>query len=121
MAQIKENFSDRNWRIKQFQIEEERGGKNSGGGGEEGDEKLDAMIQSMNDYVMSLTTTLGSMPNYVNFIRKPNDASKTPEQNEIDHETVINALKNLQDNTELMNKMYNYFTKYIGEKYKFKG
>ena len=86
----------------------------------EGDEKLDMMIQSMTDYIMSLTTTIGSMPNYVNFIRKPKDASKTPEQNEIDHETVINALKNLEDNTELMNKMYNYFTKYIGDKYKFK-
>ena len=111
-------FSDRDWRIKQFQIEEQQGGRNSGA--KEGDEKLDMMIQSMTDYIMSLTTTLGSMPNYVNFIRKPNDASKTPEQNQIDKETVTNALKNLKDNTALMNKMYNYFTKYIEEKYKFK-
>ncbi len=112
-------FSDRDWRLKQFQIEEEQGGRNSGA--KEGDEKLDTMIQSMNDYVMSLTTTLGSMPNYVNFIRKPNDPSKTPEQNQIDRETVKNALDNLNDNTALLIKMYNYFTKYIGEKYKYKG
>ncbi len=104
-------FSDREWRIKQFMIEQEQA--------KEGDEKLDKMIQSMNDYTLQLTTTLGSMPNYVDFIRKPNDPAKTPEQNQIDRQTVVNALNNLKDNTVLMNKMYAYFKKYIGEKYDF--
>ena len=104
-------FSDREWRIKQFMIEQEQA--------KEGDEKLDKMIQSMNDYTLQLTTTLGSMPNYVDFIRKPNDPAKTPEQNQIDRQTVVNALNNLKDNTILMNKMYAYFKKYIGEKYDF--
>ena len=71
-------FSDREWRIKQFMIEQEQA--------KEGDEKLDKMIQSMNDYTLQLTTTLGSMPNYVDFIRKPNDPAKTPEQNQIDRQ-----------------------------------
>lgn len=106
-------FSDRDWRIKQFMIEQEQTKAS------EGDERLDKMIQSMNDYVLQLTTTLGAMPNYVDFIRKPNDPAKTPEQNQIDKQTVVNALNNLKDNTDLMNKMYSYFKKYIDDKYNF--
>ncbi len=113
-------FSDRDWRLKQFQIEEQQGGRNSGQK-KEGDEEMDIMIQSMNDYVVNLTTTIGSLPNYINFIRKPDDPAKTPEQNQIDQATVKNALDNLKDNTALLIKMYKYFTKYISDKYKYKG
>ena len=36
-------------------------------------------------------------------------------------ESINNSnVKNLKDNKDLMNKMYNYFTKYIDEKYNFK-
>jgi|TARA_B110000908_G_C10265559_1_gene463540 hypothetical protein len=106
-------FSDRSWRIEQYMIDEAEAKA------AEGDEKLDNMIQSMNDYTLQLTTTLGSMPNYVDFIRKPNDPAKSPEQNNIDKQTVVNALNNLKDNTILMNKMYAYFKKYISQKYNF--
>lgn len=106
-------FSDRTWRIEQYMIDEAEARA------AEGDEKLDKMIQSMNDYTLQLTTTLGSMPNYIDFIRKPNDPAKSPEQNNIDRQTVINALSNIKDNNELMNKTYAYFRKYISQKYNF--
>ena len=106
-------FSDRSWRIEQYMIDEAEAKA------AEGDEKLDNMIQSMNDYTLQLTTTLGSMPNYVDFIRKPNDPAKSPEQNNIDRDTIIASMKSLDDNQKLLTQTYTYFNKYINQKYKF--
>ena len=102
-------WDDKKWRREQYMLLEQ----------EQQDEKLIQMIQSMNDYVMNMQTSLGSLPNYVPFLMKPNDPAKSPEQNKIDRDTIIATMKGLDDNQKLLTQTYEFFNKYIKSKYKF--
>ena len=102
-------WDDKKWRREQHILLEQ----------EQQDEKLIQMIQSMNDYVMNMQTSLGSLPNYVPFLMKPNDPAKSPEQNKIDRDTIIATMKGLDDNQKLLTQTYEFFNKYIKSKYKF--
>ena len=102
-------WDDKKWRREQYILLEQ----------EQQDEKLIQMIQSMNDYVMNMQTSLGSLPNYVPFLMKPNDPAKSPEQNKIDRDTIIATMKGLDDNQKLLTQTYEFFNKYIKAKYKF--
>ena len=99
------NWDDKKWRRKQFELLEQE---------QQGDEKLTQMVQSMNDYVMNMQTSLG-LP----LLMKPNDPAKSPEQNKIDQDTIIATMKALDDNQKLLTQTYEYFNKYINQKYKF--
>ena len=103
-------WNDKKWRRKQFELLEQE---------QQGDEKLTQMVQSMNDYVMNMQTSLGSLPNYLPLLMKPNDPAKSPEQNKIDQDTIIATMKALDDNQKLLTQTYEYFNKYINQKYKF--
>ena len=103
-------WDDKKWRRRQYELLEQE---------QQGDEKLTQMVQSMNDYVMNMQTSLGSLPNYVPFLMKPNDPAKSPEQNKIDRDTIIATMKGLDDNQKLLTQTYEFFNKYIKSKYKF--
>ena len=103
-------WDDKKWRREQYLLEQEQ---------EQGDEKLTQMITSMTDYVMNMQTTLGTLPNYISLLMKPNDPAKSPEQNAIDRDTIIANMKSLDDNQKLLTQTYEFFQKYIKSKYKF--
>jgi len=103
-------WDDKKWRRLQHQLQEQE---------QQGDEKLTQMVSSMNDYVMNMQTTLGSLPNYLPMLMKPNDPAKSPEQNNIDRDTIISTMKTLDDNQKLLTQTYEFFNKYIESKYKF--
>ena len=103
-------FDDRKWRRQQYILEQEQ---------EQGDEKLTQMVTSMTDYVTNMQTTLGTLPNYLPMLMKPNDPAKGPEQNAIDRDTIIATMKSLDDNQKLLTQTYEFFNKYIKQKYKF--
>jgi hypothetical protein len=50
---------------------------------------------------------------------KPNDPAKSPEQNKIDRDTIVATMKALDDNQKLLTQTYEFFNKYIEQKYKF--
>ena len=102
-------WNDKKWRREQHILLEQ----------EQQDEKLVQMIQSMNDYVMNMQTSLGSLPNYLPLLMKPSDPAKSPEQNKIDRDTIVATMKALDDNQKLLTQTYEYFNKYIEQKYKF--
>ena len=102
-------WNDKKWRREQYTLLEQ----------EQQDEQLITMIQSMNDYVMNMQTSLGSLPNYIPLLMKPSDPSKSPEQNKIDRDTIVATMKALDDNQKLLTQTYEYFNKYINQKYKF--
>ena len=106
-------WDDKKWRRMQFDLQEAEQQQ------QQGDEKLTQMVTSMTDYVMSMQTTLGTLPNYLPILMKPNDPAKSPEQNNIDRDTIIAAMKSLDDNQKLLTQTYAYFNKYINQKYKF--
>ena len=106
-------WDDKKWRRMQFDLQEAEQQQ------QQGDEKLTQMVTSMTDYVMSMQTTLGTLPNYLPILMKPNDPAKSPEQNNIDRDTIIAAMKSLDDNQKLLTQTYSYFNKYIKQKYKF--
>tara|TARA_R110000803_G_scaffold120243_2_gene188383 strand:+ start:208 stop:597 length:390 start_codon:yes stop_codon:yes gene_type:complete len=106
-------WDDKKWRRMQFDLQEAEQQQ------EQGDEKLTQMVTSMTDYVMSMQTTLGTLPNYLPILMKPNDPAKSPEQNNIDRDTIIATMKSLDDNQKLLTQTYTYFNKYINQKYKF--
>ena len=103
-------WDDKKWRRRQYELLEQE---------QQGDEKLSQMVQSMNDYVMNMQTSLGSLPNYLPLLMKPNDPAKSPEQNKIDRDTIIATMKALDDNQKLLTQTYEFFNKYIEQKYKF--
>ena len=103
-------WDDKKWRRRQYELLEQE---------QQGDEKLTQMVQSMNDYVMNMQTSLGSLPNYLPLLMKPNDPAKSPEQNKIDRDTIIATMKALDDNQKLLTQTYEFFNKYIEQKYKF--
>jgi len=106
-------WNDKKWRRQQYELQEAEQQQS------QGDEKLTQMVTSMTDYVMSMQTTLGTLPNYLPILMKPNDPAKSPEQNNIDRDTIIAAMKSLDDNQKLLTQTYAYFNKYIASKYKF--
>ena len=106
-------WDDKKWRRMQFDLQEAEQQQ------EQGDEKLTQMVTSMTDYVMNMQTTLGTLPNYLPMLMKPSDPAKSPEQNNIDRDTIIATLKSLDDNQKLLTQTYSYFNKYINQKYKF--
>lgn len=106
-------WDDKKWRRKQFELAE------SEQQAQQGDEKLTQMVTSMTDYVTNMQTTLGTLPNYLPMLMKPNDAAKSPEQNKIDRDTIIATMKTLDDNQKLLTQTYEFFNKYINAKYKF--
>ena len=106
-------WDDKKWRRMQFDLQEADQQQ------QQGDEKLTQMVTSMTDYVMNMQTTLGTLPNYLPILMKPNDPAKSPEQNNIDRDTIIAAMKSLDDNQKLLTQTYSYFNKYIKQKYKF--
>jgi len=103
-------WDDKKWRRMQYKLQEQE---------QQGDEKLTQMVQSMNDYVMNMQTSLGSLPNYLPLLMKPSDPAKSPEQNKIDRDTIIATMKGLDDNQKLLTQTYEFFNKYIKQKYKF--
>ena len=107
-------WDDKKWRRMQFDLQEAEQQQQ-----QQGDEQLTQMVTSMNDYVGSMQTTLGTLPNYLPILMKPNDPAKSPEQNNIDRDTIIAAMKSLDDNQKLLTQTYAYFNKYIKQKYKF--
>jgi len=106
-------WDDKKWRRTQYDLQEAEQQQ------EQGDEKLTQMVTSMTDYVMNMQTTLGTLPNYLTLLMKPNDPAKSPEQNNIDRDTIIATMKSLDDNQKLLTQTYSYFNKYINQKYKF--
>lgn len=106
-------WNDKKWRRAQYDLQEAEQQQ------AQGDEKLTQMIASMNDYVMNLQTTLQALPNYLPSLMKPSDPAKSPEQNNIDRDTIIATMKTLDDNQKLLTQTYSYFNKYIEAKYKF--
>jgi len=107
-------WDDKKWRRKQYDLQEAEQQQQA-----QGDEKLTQMVVSMTDYVMNMQTTLGTLPNYLPILMKPNDPAKSPEQNNIDRDTIIASMKSLDDNQKLLTQTYSYFYKYIKQKYKF--
>ena len=103
-------WDDKKWRRMQHALQEQE---------EQGDEKLTQMVTSMTDYVTNMQTTLGTLPNYLPLLMKPNDPAKSPEQNKIDRDTIIATMKGLDDNQKLLTQTYEFFNKYIKQKYKF--
>jgi hypothetical protein len=106
-------WDDKKWRRLQHALQEAEQVQQAG------DEKLTQMITSMNDYVANLQTTLQALPNYIQFLMKPNDPAKAPDQNAIDRDTIIATMKTLDDNQKLLSQTYIFFNKYINQKYKF--
>ena len=106
-------WDDKKWRRMQFDLQEAEQQQ------QQGDEKLTQMVTSMTDYVMSMQTTLGTLPNYLPISMKPNDPAKSPEQNNIERDTIIATMKTLDDNQKLLTQTYEFFNKYIKQKYKF--
>ena len=106
-------WDDKKWRRLQQELQEAEQQM------QQGDPKLTEMIASMNNYVMNLQTTLQALPTYLPFLMKPNDPAKSPEQNNIDRDTIIATMKTLDDNQKLLTQTYAYFNKYIKAKYKF--
>ena len=106
-------WDDKKWRRMQFDLQEAEQQQ------QQGDEKLTQMVTSMTDYVMNMQTTLGTLPNYLPILMKPNDPAKSPEQNNIDRDTIIATMKTLDDNQKLLTQTYEFFNKYIKQKYKF--
>jgi hypothetical protein len=107
-------WNDKKWRRDQYELQEAEAMQS-----QEGDPQLVQMVTSMTDYVMSMQTTLGTLPNYLPILMKPNDPAKSPEQNNIDRDTIIATMKSLDDNQKLLTQTYSYFNKYINQKYKF--
>jgi len=107
-------WDDKKWRRQQYDLQEAEQQQQA-----QGDEKLTQMVVSMTDYVMNMQTTLGTLPNYLPILMKPNDPAKSPEQNNIDRDTIIASMKSLDDNQKLLTQTYSYFNKYIKQKYKF--
>ena len=97
-------WDDKKWRRMQHALQEQE---------EQGDEKLTQMVTSMTDYVTNMQTTLGTLPNYLPLLMKPNDPAKSPEQNNIDRDTIIATMKTLDDNQKLLTQTYEFFNKYI--------
>ena len=106
-------WNDKKWRRMQHQLQEAEQQA------QQGDPKLTEMIASMNNYVMNLQTTLQALPTYLPFLMKPSDPAKSPEQNNLDRDTIIATMKTLDDNQKLLTQTYAYFNKYITTKYKF--
>jgi hypothetical protein len=108
-------WNDKKWRRQQYDLQEAEQQQQQA----QGDEKLTQMTTAMTDYVMNMQTTLGTLPNYLPLLMKPNDPAKSPEQNAIDRDTIIATMKTLDDNQKLLTQTYEYFNKYINAKYKF--
>ena len=94
-------WDDKKWRRMQYELQEQE---------QQGDEKLTQM---------NMQTTLGTLPNYLPLLMKPDDPAKSPEQNTIDRDTIIATMKSLDDNQKLLTQTYEFFNKYIESKYKF--
>ena len=77
-------WNDKKWRRQQYELQEAEQQQQA-----QGDEKLPQMVTSMTDYVMNMQTTLGTLPNYLPLLMKPDDPAKSPEQNTIDRDTII--------------------------------
>tara|TARA_R110001592_G_scaffold127022_1_gene338497 strand:- start:267 stop:650 length:384 start_codon:yes stop_codon:yes gene_type:complete len=105
-------WDDKKWRRKQYDLHEQEQQ-------EQGDPKLTEMVTSMTDYVTNLQTTLQALPNYLPMLMKPNDPAKSPEQNNLDRDTIIATMKTLDDNQKLLTQTYTFFNKYINSKFKF--
>ena len=106
------NWDDKKWRRMQFDLHEQEQQQ-------QGDPKLTEMVTSMTDYVTNLQTTLQALPNYLPMLMKPNDPAKSPEQNNLDRDTIIATMKTLDDNQKLLTQTYTFFNKYINSKFKF--
>ena len=107
-------WNDKKWRRDQYELQEAEAAAS-----EEGDPQLQQMVTSMTDYVMNMQTTLGTLPQKLPILMKPSDPAKSPEQNNLDRDTIIATLKTLDDNQKLLTQTYTYFNKYINQKYKF--
>ena len=106
-------WDDKKWRRKQYDLQEAEQVQ------QQGDPKLTEMVTSMTDYVTNLQTTLQALPNYLPMLMKPNDPAKSPEQNNLDRDTIIATMKTLDDNQKLLTQTYTFFNKYINSKFKF--
>ena len=106
-------WDDKKWRRMQFDLQEAEQQQ------QQGDEKLTQMVTSMTDYVMNMQTTLTTLPQKLPILMKPSDPAKSPEQNNLDRDTIIATMKSLDDNQKLLTQTYAYFNKYINQKYKF--
>ena len=95
-------WDDKKWRRKQYDLQEAEQQQQQQQA--QGDQTLTQMVTSMTDYVMNMQTTLGTLPNYLPILMKPNDPAKSPEQNNIDRDTIIASMKSLDDNQKLLTK-----------------
>jgi len=107
-------WDDRKWRRDQFNLQEAEAMAS-----QEGDPQLQQMVASMTDYVMNMQTTLTTLPQKLPILMKPSDPAKSPEQNNLDRDTIIATMKSLDDNQKLLTQTYTFFNKYINNKYKF--
>ncbi len=99
----------KNW--KNFRIEQLNEGDK--------DETLEGLIAGMTGAAQNLIPTLTNMPKYMDFIMKPDDPKKTPEENELNQEVVRNAFEDLDENARLLIKNYKFIKKYVKEEYQF--
>ena len=65
-------WNDKKWRRQQYDLQEAEQQQQQA----QGDEKLTQMTTAMTDYVMNMQTTLGTLPNYLPILMKPNDPAK---------------------------------------------
>ena len=83
------------------------------------DPTLEGVIAGMTGAAMNLIPTLTNMTKYIDFIMKPDDPKKSPEENDLNKLTVRNALEDLDENAKLLIKNYKFITKYIKDEYGF--
>jgi hypothetical protein len=87
--------------------------------GEGGDEKLEKLIADVTDNVDNLSTLLGALPNYVDYIRKPNDPANDPEHNQFNVEKAKSNILGIQQHLNMSQKTIKFLLDYIKTKYNF--
>ncbi len=83
------------------------------------DPTIEGLIAGMTGAAMNLIPTLTNMTKYIDFIMKPDDPKKSPEENDLNKQTVRNALEDLDENAKLLLRNYKFIRKYIKDEYGF--
>ena len=106
-----DRFDIHQWRA-DFLTEQEKGGS-------EGDEKLEKLIGDLNNTAMNLTAVLGQLPNYTDYIMKPNDPANDPEHNKINVATVKDAFHDSEQYLNNLQKVMQLLKGHVKKKYNF--
>ena len=105
---------DNRFDIHQWQAEYLR--EAEGGGG---DEKLEKLIGDLNNTAMNLTAVFGQLPNYQEYIMKPDNPDNDAEHNKINVAVAKDALHDSQQYLDNLIAIMKLLKGHIKEKYNF--